>query len=141
MDSADTVQAHHAHPYPVANTPKLVAMLDNRCPRCRKGKVFKYPAVDYFHFRKINENCPNCGLHFEPEPGFYQLAMYTSYANSVALLVVCFFAVYILLDNPNEWVYIGITIGMGVLLAPLNYRFSRLMVLHLFAGHRYAGGK
>ena len=116
-------------------------MLGNRCPRCREGKVFKYPALDYFHFREINDTCPNCGLHFEPEPGFYQLAMYTSYGNQVALLVICFFAVYNLLGNPSEWVYIGITIGLGFLLAPLNYRISRLMVLYWFGGHKYAGNE
>jgi uncharacterized protein (DUF983 family) len=130
----------HAHPYKVSQMPAIAAMLGNRCPRCREGKVFKYPALDYVHFREINDNCQNCGLHFEPEPGFYQLAMYASYGNQVALIVICFFAVYILMDNPSsEWVYIGITIGISFLLAPLNYRFSRLMVLYWFGGHRYAG--
>lgn len=140
---ADTVapepHAAHHHSYPVAHIPMLAAMLGNRCPRCRKGKVFQYPALDYLHFSKINDHCPNCGLRYEPEPGFYQLAMYTSYANSVALVVICFFGVYWLLGNPSEWVYIGITIGLGIVLAPLNYRFSRLLALHLFAGHKYVG--
>jgi hypothetical protein len=41
------------------------------------------------------------------------------------------------LGDPSEWVYIGTVIGIMILLAPLNYRYSRILYLHLFGGIKY----
>ena len=84
----------------------------------------------------MNERCPVCHVRLEPEPGFYQGAMYVSYAFTVAFIVVIGVVLY-LLGDPSEWVYIGTVIGVMVLLAPLNYRYSRVLYLHLFGGIKY----
>lgn len=84
----------------------------------------------------MNERCPGCNIRLEPEPGFYQGAMYVSYAFTVAFIVIIGLLLY-LAGHPSEWVYIGAVIGVMVLLIPLNYRYSRILYLHLFGGIKY----
>ena len=84
----------------------------------------------------MNETCPHCGVRLEPEPGFYQGAMYVGYGFTVAVIVIVGVLLFVLGD-PSEWVYIGIIIGLMILLAPLNYRYSRIVYLTLFGGLKY----
>ena len=72
----------------------------------------------------------------EPEPGFYQGAMYVSYAFAVALIATIGVGLY-LIGDPPEWVYITAIIAITILLAPLNYRASRVIYLHLFGGIKF----
>jgi hypothetical protein len=81
----------------------------------------------------MNTECPHCGVRLEPEPGFYQGAMYVSYGFTVTFIAIIGGILY-LLWNPGEWTYILIIIGVMVLLAPLNYRYSRIIYLYLFGG-------
>lgn len=112
-------------------------MLQGRCPRCREGKMFVYPATRLSKFNVMNERCPYCGVRLEPEPGFYQGAMYVGYGFTVAVLTIVGLLLYFTWD-PSEWIYIGIIIGIMLLLAPLNYRYSRILYLYFFGGIRYA---
>lgn len=41
------------------------------CPQCRTGKMFKYPAWNWFKAYDMHQDCSVCGLHFEVEPGFF----------------------------------------------------------------------
>lgn len=84
----------------------------------------------------MNNQCPRCGVHFEPEPGFYQGAMYVSYAFTIAFLVAISAVLYVS-GNPSEWVYIGCIIAVMVLFAPFNYRYSRIVYLYLFGGIKF----
>jgi hypothetical protein len=84
----------------------------------------------------MNETCPHCGVRLQPEPGFYQGAMYVGYAFTVAILVVVGIILYFSGD-PSEWVYIGVVIGIMIVIAPLNYRYSRILFLYLFGGLKY----
>ena len=84
----------------------------------------------------MNEHCPVCHVHLQPEPGFYQGAMYVSYAFTIAFIVMVSLILYVA-GNPSEWVYIGIIIGIMTLLAPLNYRYSRIIYLYLFGGIKF----
>lgn len=84
----------------------------------------------------MNEVCPHCSVRLEPEPGFYQGAMYVSYGFTVAVIVALSILLY-LLGNPSEWVYIGTIIATMILLMPLNYRYSRILYLYLFGGLKY----
>ena len=112
------------------------ALLHGKCPRCREGNIFTYPVRRITSFNRMNATCPGCGVRLEPEPGFYQGAMYVGYAFTVAMLVIIGIILYVLGD-PSEWVYIGVIIGVMVLLAPLNYRYSRIVYLYFFGGIKY----
>lgn len=112
---------------------KLASMLELRCPRCREGAMFKHSALSPTRFDDMYTECPVCGLYYEPEVGFYYGAMYFSYGFSVALVAVVGLVLY-LAGDPSIWVYVVAVAGVVVLLTPLSYRYSRMLMLHLF-GH------
>lgn len=113
------------------------AVLQGKCPRCRTGEMFSSPAYNIRRFADMNEVCPWCGVRLEPEPGFYQGAMYVGYAFSVAVIVGVGILLYFLAGDPNEWIYVGTVIAITFLIAPLNYRFSRILYLYWFGGLKY----
>jgi uncharacterized protein (DUF983 family) len=112
------------------------ALLQGKCPHCRQGDIFTYPVTKITQFNKMNERCPHCGIRLEPEPGFYQGAMYVGYGFTVAIMVIIGVLLY-LLGDPSEWVYVGVVIGVMLLLVPLNYRFSRIVYLYMIGGIKY----
>lgn len=112
------------------------ALLQGKCPRCREGDIFKYPMTRLLKFNVMNEKCPHCDVRLEPEPGFYQGAMYVGYGFTVGLLITVS-TVLFLLGNPSEWTYISAIIVVTFLLAPLNYRYSRIFYLFFFGGIKY----
>jgi uncharacterized protein (DUF983 family) len=115
---------------------RLVAILQGRCPRCREGKIFTWPVRKISKFNVMNNECPCCGVRLEPEPGFYQGAMYVGYAITIACIGVISAILY-RLNVKSEWTYIFSIITFMVLIAPLNYRYSRILYLHLFGGIKY----
>ena len=115
----------------------LAALGLGKCPRCREGDMFAYPAYNLLHFNDMHAQCPYCGVRLQPEPGFYQGAMYVSYAFTLAVMGLVSMLLYFFADHPSEWVYIGVVIAVMVLLIPLNYRYSRILFLYLFGGIKY----
>ena len=112
------------------------ALLTGKCPRCREGEMFTYPLTNITRFNKMNQTCPHCQRRLEPEPGFYQGAMYVGYGFTMAVIIVISL-ILSLIGNFSEWVYIGTVIGVMILLAPLNYRYSRIVYLYSFGGIKY----
>jgi len=98
--------------------------------------MFKFPATRILKFAIMNEKCPHCDVQLEPEPGFYQGAMYVGYGITVAMITIIGLILYFLGD-PSEWVYIGVVMAFMVLIAPLNYRYSRIIYLYLFGGIKF----
>ena len=119
------------------NRSLAAAILQGKCPRCREGNIFTYPVSKVSKFNVMNETCPHCGIRLEPEPGFYQGAMFVSYAFAVGFIIAVWIVLYYLFGNPSEWVYIGVCTAVILLAVPLNYRFSRIVFLYLFGGPRY----
>lgn len=113
------------------------ALLECKCPRCRKGSVFTNHMFSIRYGRRANIYCPVCGLKFEREPGFFEGGMYFNYALNVAIMVSTGVATYVLLHDPNEWVYFGTTASMVLLLVSFTSRLSKSMMLHFFGDVRY----
>ena len=66
-------------------------MFHGVCPRCRRGRIYRRP---FFRgWLDMYDDCPECGLHYEREQGYFLGAMYVSYALSVppVLLLVLLF--------------------------------------------------
>jgi uncharacterized protein (DUF983 family) len=120
-----------------ANRSKLTAMVEGRCPQCREGKMFKYPFWRVDKFSEMNENCPVCGLKFEIEPGFWFGAMFVSYANTIALLVVLGVSVFYIFNDPPVLYYIIPVTILSLITVPFNFRISRSVFLHLFGFVKY----
>lgn len=115
----------------------LLSVLQNKCPRCRRGKLFvESNPYRLRSFMKMNENCPVCGQASEPETGFYFGTGYVSYALSIALSVATFVAWWVLIgfsleDNRLFW-WLGINGILLVLMQPLLMRVSRTIWLAFF---------
>lgn len=79
----------------------------------------------------MNDSCPHCQLHFEIEPGYFYAAMYVSYAMNVAQAVTIAVATYVFTHNmESPWLYLFTILGGCVLLAPFNFRYSRIILLY-----------
>lgn len=112
------------------------ALLHAKCPHCRQGTMFVHPLKNLGKFNQMNAQCPHCHVGLEPEPGFYQGAMYVGYALTVAVTILVFVAVY-LLGITSMWTPAVLVIVTMVLLVPINYRYSRVLYLYMFGGIKY----
>ncbi|WP_217604992.1 DUF983 domain-containing protein [Chitinophaga sp. GbtcB8] len=126
--------AHEHHP----NKPNLLlSVLQNKCPRCRTGKLYKHSnPYNLKNFMEMKTYCDVCGQPSEPETGFYFGTGYVSYALSVAISVASFIAWWVLIglsvnDNRLFW-WIGVNAVLLVLMQPLLMRLSRIIWLSFF---------
>jgi len=111
-------------------TPKGKAMLAAKCPRCRRGNMFEGRAY-HFGANKINIHCPVCKMTFEIEPGYFYAAMYVSYAMNVAEGIAIALATWLISGNADSpWLYLGAILTGLLLLSPLNFRYSRVILLY-----------
>jgi uncharacterized protein (DUF983 family) len=100
------------------------------CPRCRTGEVFQGKLYRKGG-QKMNENCPHCHMRFEREPGYFYVAMFVSYALNVAEIVTACLGIYILTGiDDNFWLYLGVVLGIVFIMAPFNYRYSRIILMY-----------
>ena len=116
---------------------KISSVLEERCPQCRQGQMFTHAKYNIRHFDKMHNQCPECGLNFEVEPGFYTGAMYVSYAFSVAIFIIVGFFLFIFFSDPGILVYVMSTLLTIIVLFPVLFRYSRVIYLHLFGGISY----
>jgi len=127
----------------MAELSKFQAVLQCKCPRCRRGDIFTGNAYA-FKLQKTNVHCPVCNLKFEREPGFFYVAMFVSYAMNVAEIITIGVASYVLglpLIYENLWYYVALILAGVLLLSPINYRYSRVILLHwLTPGLGYVPG-
>lgn len=84
----------------------------------------------------MNEICPHCEVRLEPEPGFYQGAMYVGYGFTMLCIILVSIILYSV-GYYSEWVYIGVVVGLLIIFIPLNYRYSRIVYLYLFGGIKF----
>ncbi|TAH21155.1 MAG: DUF983 domain-containing protein [Cytophagales bacterium] len=117
---------------------QLLAMAQCKCPRCRKGRIFEYSALNLPKFAKTYGHCPVCDLRFEREPGFFVGAMYFGYAISIATFVTVAVAIVILSTvfqfQTSVSLYVTSIITVTLLMAPVNFRYSRVLMLYFFGG-------
>ena len=76
---------------------KLNGLLKQKCPKCRRGKVFTHPFYNLAHYSDMPKNCVVCGHQFEIEPGYFYSAMYIGYMMTSAMCIIMGAIVYFLL--------------------------------------------
>jgi len=117
----------------MSKTPELYAVVKGKCPQCRRGNVFT-GSMYGFNIQRTNHSCSHCNQRFEIEPGYFYAAMYVSYAMNMIEMITMGFATYYFsggrLDFDSLWLYVGIIFIGSLLLSPLNYRYSRIILLH-----------
>jgi ABC-type proline/glycine betaine transport system permease subunit len=79
----------------------------------------------------MNAKCEHCELKYEMEPGFFQGAMYVSYALGVALSVFVFLTFFLVIGFDPLWFFIVNTLAL-VFFAPFLFRFARAIYLNIF---------
>lgn len=115
----------------------LPSVLQNKCPNCRKGKMFRQSSI--FPLGKMLEmpdRCEHCGQKMEIEPGFYYGTGYVSYGLSIALTVfnLIWFAIFFGIrfsDNSIFW-FMGVNVAIVLLLQPVLMRYARVIYLYIF---------
>lgn len=115
----------------------LYAVLTNKCPRCRKGKIFiSNNAYKLGETTAMKKQCAVCGQPTEIEVGFYYGTGYVSYALSVAFSVATFTAWWVLigfsLEDTRFFWWMGVNAILMIALQPLFMRLSRSLWLSWF---------
>lgn len=100
---------------------RLLAILRLRCPCCLKGKVFR-------SLWRMHDECPECGVGFEREPGFFYGAMYFSYGIGLALAAPV--SILLFLKGFSEPIIFLVAIAQLAIVSPLLFRYSRVAWIH-----------
>src|SRR5215471_9830876 len=104
------------------------AVLRQLCPRCRTARMFRKSI--FTGFPGMLEMCPNCGLRFNREPGYFLGAMYISYGLGLVTIV----GLALLFWGLTSWSLMKITLWAILLflpLAPTLTLFSRVLWIYL----------
>jgi len=112
----------------------LYSVMTNKCPRCHKGNFFENNNPYSFHNGLImNKHCPECGLKYERETGYFYGAMFVSYALQVGLFIALFTlnTLWWKLDAP---IIISIIAAAVLVLFPFTFRHSRIFWVAMFTG-------
>ncbi len=117
----------------------LFSVLDNRCPRCRRGKIFQNGnPYKLGSSLKMHAACPVCGQPTEIEVGFYYGTAYVSYALTVSFSVFTFVTWWLLIgfsvqEGDFRLLWWGITNAvLLIVLQPIFMRLSRSLWLSWF---------
>ena len=106
---------------------RLGALLRQVCPRCRRGRIFRVPV--YRGPLKMYDRCPECGLRFQREPGYFTGAMYVSYA-LLALPATALYVAWLLRGWPMRYLLLGVFL-LSLPLVPLVVRMSRVIWIYV----------
>jgi uncharacterized protein (DUF983 family) len=101
----------------------FAALLAQRCPRCRDGRVFA-SAI------RMNDACPACGLVFTREEGYFIGAMYVSYGLSSLVLILGMLVVHLFLPELDLGWAILIALVAYLPFVPLAFRYSRMIWMY-----------
>jgi uncharacterized protein (DUF983 family) len=112
----------------VAKPPAWMSILQQRCPRCRTGKIFR--GSIFRGFPKMHERCEVCNLKYEREAGYFLGAMYISYG--LALVTIAILAA--LLWSVTSWSIVKDIAWAAILFlpfAPSLTLFARVLWIYL----------
>jgi uncharacterized protein (DUF983 family) len=101
----------------------LNALVRRRCPRCRRGDIFRNGTV-------MHASCPACGLQFEREPGYFVGAMYFSYLLSVVFLACVFFVLRWLVPTWSSQWSAFVAVVLFLPLVGMTFRYSRTLWIY-----------
>ena len=112
---------------------RLYSIFKKKCPRCQEGEFFiSRNPYDLKNAGNIHKNCSNCNLKYEREPGFYQGAMYVSYALGVALFVTLWVSFNLFFPSLSTGIQVTIVAVSSILLTPYMYSMSKIIWANLF---------
>ncbi len=118
----------------------LSAVLSCRCPRCREGKLFRYPlSIGLKRSMDMHNQCPVCSQPTDIEVGFYYGTGYISYFLSLFISGFSFLLWFLLIGFSYKdfrfltWIIINSVFLLG--LQAWLMRFSRCFWLSCFVSY------
>lgn len=100
---------------------RLAAIILQRCPACLEGRVFH-------SLLGMNKNCPECGILYERESGYFLNSMFVAYVIGFVIFAPLALALYIL-QVSALW-FSAIMIGLILGIWPFIFRYSRVIWMH-----------
>jgi uncharacterized protein (DUF983 family) len=100
----------------------LRALLRQRCPTCREGRLF----CGVF---RMNDPCPVCGRILQREEGYFLGAMYFSYALALGVLVPLYLGLALLLPEVHSATLAALATLLYLPMVPAVFRYSRVIWL------------
>jgi len=94
-----------------------------RCPRCGEGKLF-------FKAFRMYQDCPNCNLHYERDPGYFLGSMYINYGCTSLILTVSYLVLHFIAGIENR-ALLWPLVTFVVLFPMLLFRYARSFWLAL----------
>lgn len=110
----------------------LSALVELRCPKCRKGKMFKHKPYSFKGVSAINNRCSNCNIPYRLEPSFFYGSMYVSYALGVALAVAVYVLLFLVGVGKHLVMSFLIISGAIIIFSPYIYQLSKVIWASLF---------
>ncbi len=114
---------------------RLQSILKFKCPRCLHSNLFESKIYQLGKLGKMHDRCPHCNENFIPEPGFYFGAMYVSYALITGQFILLFAIIHLIGFDWGIWQFISLFLVILVILAPINFRLSRVIWLNIFVSY------
>jgi uncharacterized protein (DUF983 family) len=100
----------------------IAAILLRRCSHCRQGKIFR-------GLWRMNQDCPECGIHFEREQGYWMMSVFIGYVMYGVVLAPVALALYFMqVPMQTSFIIMGALI---VLLIPPVFMYARVIWLHI----------
>lgn len=78
---------------------------------------------------KMHETCPVCGIEYEREHGFFMMSIFIGYV--LGFIAAVPFLIILFLLNAPIYAYFLVSAIILFPLAPLIFRYSRVIWLHL----------
>ncbi|GIK75975.1 MAG: hypothetical protein BroJett021_49630 [Chloroflexota bacterium] len=100
---------------------RFLALLRQHCPVCLRGQVF----TSLFG---MHTHCPECGVKYERETGYFLNSMFIGYA--AGFLILAPTAVLLALMDVSIAVFSSVIILETIVLTPLIFRYARLIWMH-----------
>lgn len=122
-------------------TPNYIwSILTMKCPRCRRGPMFKNPnpfkSLKLSHIFDMPEHCEVCNQKYDMEKGFWFGTGYVSYGLTVGITAITFLLWLIFIgvsttDNRIFW-WLGLNTLLLVIIQPWLMRLSRVIYMRFF---------
>ncbi|MFO7681259.1 MAG: DUF983 domain-containing protein [Chloroflexota bacterium] len=100
----------------------LAAILLRRCAHCRQGKIFR-------SLWRMNEDCPQCGIHFEREQGYWMMSVFIAYVMYGVILAPAALALYFR-QTPTNTLFIVLGVLIALLAVP-TFIYARVIWLYI----------
>ncbi len=102
---------------------RLKAILKLKCPHCLRGNVFRKTF-------KMNPDCPQCGIHFERENGYFMMSVFVGYVMGFFIAVPTLILMYYTM-TPTIWEYVFGALLALLIFSPLIFHYARVIWMHL----------